>query len=215
MTMTVRVMPVLAVAMALASCGDAPTCEVTIRAVVKNVDDFGATPGEREIANMVALCSREKWSPDRRRCLGKAKTAAHLTGCVSAPADKDGEGGVRRSEAELNLSVIRRLANFYFVVHGHYPVTTTGLTPAEPCCRSGGVTKCPGEPESWRAWDVLGFQITESHYFRYSYESDGTTYEAQAVGDLDCDTVTAAFELRGTSAGGLPEARLIRPTRVD
>jgi hypothetical protein len=212
-----RLVLVLVVAIVLVGCGGrgrAPSCEAAIRAAVKIVDDGEENPGEAEVAELVAMCIREHWSAELRICISKAKTSEKLTSCMSREVESRG----RRSEAELNLDAIKKSAKNHFVDEATYPVATVGLTPAQPCCRGGGVTKCPADPANWQgveAWDMLDFEITESHFFQYSYESDGKTYVARAVGDLDCDGVTSTWELRGTSEGGNQETILIKPTRVD
>ena len=88
-----------------------------------------------------------------------------------------------------------------------------------PCCASptpvGAVTccqdaldadndeRCDANPGAWKhtTWVALKFAMTDQHYYRYQYESSGTTdiasYTASAFGDLDCDTTQSTFKLYG------------------
>jgi hypothetical protein len=55
-------------------------------------------------------------------------------------------------------------------------------------------------PDDWvqnPVWHALDFEIDEPSLFRYSYESDGKTFTAKAVGDLDCDGIEITYELNG------------------
>lgn len=203
--------------------GDAPNCEVAIRTVAKNLEQSDRRASESEIADMVAQCIRDRWTAEVRTCVSKAKTPDKLTSCLTG-REVYGERGDdemrtgRRSEAELNLDAIKKSAKIYFVETAGYPVAKVGLTPAQPCCGPGGRTKCEANAANWHgvpAWDVLDFEITEAHYFQYSYESDGKTYVARAVGDLDCDGDTVTFELRGTSDNGNQNTTLTKPPRMD
>lgn len=204
----------IAAAATSAGCGDAPSCDSAIRAAVKNVADGAAKPGEPAIVGLVTTCKREGWKPALRTCLSKAKTSAALTACVPAPGPETRDGA-RRSEAEINLEAISKGAAIYYLGHGRYPAAAGELTPSQPCCRPGGMTRCPSDPAAWDAvpvWSQLNFKLSDSHYFRYSFESDGTSFLARAVGDLDCDTNTAAFELQGSAADGTV---FTRPPRAD
>ena len=62
-------------------------------------------------------------------------------------------------------------------------------------------------------WRALDFQIDEPTLFQYSYRgsADGQSFEAKAVGDLDCDGVFITYELAGTISGGNPTFTLTEP----
>lgn len=84
-------------------------------------------------------------------------------------------------------------------------------TPAGPgCCGSrGGADKdmdgrCDTNPAHWTtdSWSALKFQITNQHYFVYSFDSNGKTgkeaqFTATAYGDLDCDGIWSTFQRYG------------------
>jgi hypothetical protein len=50
-------------------------------------------------------------------------------------------------------------------------------------------------------WQALDFQISEPHRYQYSYSSDGHSFHAIAVGDLDCDGVSSTYTLDADSSG--------------
>ena len=91
---------------------------------------------------------------------------------------------------------------------GWKPTLRTCLSKAKT---SAALTACvPGPgPETKNGVRRSEAEIT---WEEYSFESDGTTFLARAVGDLDCDTNTAAFELRGSAADGTV---FTRPPRAD
>jgi hypothetical protein len=70
-------------------------------------------------------------------------------------------------------------------------------------------------PDDWRrspVWHALDFEIDQPSLFRYSYESNGKTFTAKAVGDLDCDGIEITYELNGEVSGGHPTYRLTEPS---
>jgi hypothetical protein len=92
-----------------------------------------------------------------------------------------GGGGGRGSEAALQLRSIEKKAKMSHAEKGAFPTGNSGLTPAKDCCSSGG--KCTTPESAWTGpWRALGFHIDEPHAYQYSYESDGKTFTAKAVG---------------------------------
>jgi prepilin-type N-terminal cleavage/methylation domain-containing protein len=88
--------------------------------------------------------------------------------------------------------------------------TDQGLTPVEgSCCAGGGADsnnddRCDANPDTWstKTWSALKFQITEEHYFMYSFDQNdltmtGAQFTANAHADLDCDTVISTFQRYG------------------
>ena len=73
------------------------------------------------------------------------------------------------------------------------------ITPKATCCPG----KCKPDPNAWKSdtWSALNFQITEPHYFTYSFESSGTLADAgftiTAHADLDCDGIQSTFQRMG------------------
>jgi len=85
-----------------------------------------------------------------------------------------------------------------------------GLTPIESsCCSSGEADsnnddRCDANPATWTTltWSALKFQITEEHYFLYSFDQNGevgtgSQFTANAHGDLDCDEEVSTFQRYG------------------
>lgn len=84
-----------------------------------------------------------------------------------------------------------------------------GVTPVEgTCCSSNGQggpdedqdDRCDSQPNIWntQTWNDLKFQMTDQHYFVYSFDSSGTLsdagFTATANADLDCDGVQSTFQ---------------------
>ena len=85
-----------------------------------------------------------------------------------------------------------------------------GLTPVDGSCCSGvgpdtnNDDRCDSNPEVWSTavWSALKFQITEEHYFLYSFDwnkikGTGAQFTANAHADLDCDDVKSTFQRYG------------------
>ena len=202
-----------------AACGSSepPTCETAVRNAAKQVSGE-QKPSEGEIAELVSKCISEKWTAVVRTCIGNAKTVEQVASCISGREVAEGELAPRRSEVELNLDAIKKSAKTHFVEMGSYPKASVGLTPAQPCCAGGGRVKCTANAADWQgvpAWDLLDFEIVEDHYFQYSYDSDGQTYEAKGVGDLDCDGKSVTYVMRGRIDNGNPVAELLKPSNPD
>lgn len=85
------------------------------------------------------------------------------------------------------------------------------LTPARSCCETG--VKCD-EPKAWQQplWQELDFSLDAPHLFRYSYESDGRSFTAKAVADLDCDGIEITYVMKGTlDAQGNLSTTIVEP----
>jgi prepilin-type N-terminal cleavage/methylation domain-containing protein len=89
---------------------------------------------------------------------------------------------------------------------------TQGFTPVEnTCCSSGvgggpdknGDDRCDSDPAIWSTdnWSALTFQMSDQHYFIYSFKASGTlntaNFDGQANADLDCDGVRSTFRRMG------------------
>lgn len=86
-----------------------------------------------------------------------------------------------------------------------------GLTPVEATCCStyGGKDtnnddRCDPNPDTWTTltWSALKFQITEEHYFQFSFDQNDKTkkdaqFTANAQADLDCDGEYSTFQRYG------------------
>lgn len=77
-------------------------------------------------------------------------------------------------------------------------VSGTYNMPVVPLC-AGGNTKYSKNVALWSAepWNSIGFQVKESHYYRYRYvvNNSDLTFTTMAVGDLDCDGVFSTYKI--------------------
>ncbi|HVK77861.1 MAG TPA: hypothetical protein VM734_31360 [Kofleriaceae bacterium] len=163
--------------------------------VVKDLD--GALAGiDRGIArdDIAAIAARHPSSPFALDLqageLGPTLPAAvaGMVAAVALPAFVDYQQRGRLGEAELNLRAIARSARAYHAYEGGFPPGTVPLTPNTPCC-ARPEQQCD-DPSVWYqpVWDQLDFLAPPPHRFQYSYTStDGRSFVATAVGDLDCD----------------------------
>lgn len=116
----------------------------------------------------------------------------------------------KTAEVEDRLGQIARSAELYY---GQQRVTaqgeplppqfpeTTPVTPARSCAENAD-GRCPPDPSAWShpTWQALNFSISDRHYFRYRFVSNGTAFTARALGDLDSDGVFSTFERSGLGA---------------
>jgi len=87
--------------------------------------------------------------------------------------------------------------------------TDQGVTPATTCCGTLGSSqdgdydeRCDSNSDMWneKTWSALTFQMTDQHYFVYSFDwLDGTVMDtaqatANAHADLDCDDTQSTFQ---------------------
>lgn len=73
-------------------------------------------------------------------------------------------------------------------------------TPASSCCSQSGMI-CANTSWSADVWSAVRFNISVPHYYQYFLDSAGTntaaTFTADALGNLDCDTITATWRITG------------------
>lgn len=124
-----------------------------------------------------------------------------ILAAVAIPAFMDYTKRSKVIEADLYLMRLERAAKRYAAENNGFPRASAPLTPATPCCAGPGA-RC-NDPQGWATpeWRELDFAIDEPHRFQYSYESDGKTFTARAVGDVRCDGNAVRYELRGTLDG--------------
>ena len=115
-------------------------------------------------------------------------------------------------EATAGLDKIKVGSNSYFQAD-HYKTDNTlqeklfpatqSETPAGGCCAGATKPKCTPVPSDWQTttWNQLQFQMTEPHYYTYTYTAAGSqtgaTFTGVATGDLDCDTTNSLYTIRG------------------
>ncbi len=133
------------------------------------------------------------------KCVLDANGEAAVSDCMSkAFGDYMSKG--KKTEAQLNLNKLSKNLKVHFLTNNEFPVGKVGPTPAEPCCKGAGGKCSTNDWATNQLWSELEFSIDEPHLFQYSYESDGKTVTATAIGDLDCDgtTITYKLEMNGT-----------------
>lgn len=112
----------------------------------------------------------------------------------------------KATEAKLMLRKLQKNAQVYFVTNATFFKGKTGPSPAKACCEQAG-GKCAVEASLWTSdpvWSALDFQIDIAHLFQYSYESDGLTVKATAVGDPSCGGQPVTYTLEGKVENGNP-----------
>jgi hypothetical protein len=94
----------------------------------------------------------------------------------------------KATEGQLTLRRLVKSVQVALIRDNQYPIATTGLSPTASCCKSPGA-KCVPDPAVWDAdpWKTLDFSIDDPFMYRVSYASDGKTFTAKVVADLDCD----------------------------
>jgi hypothetical protein len=218
----------LVMAAVLVGCKGGDKCERAwdkMAAAMKAEVKDGKEPDK---AAMVGKCKEElKQHPEREAMLDCVIAISgevsmdKLMACSSAKGKdgKDDTGGprVRKTEAALMLNKIGKNAKRVFGETGAFPKGQVGLSPAAVCC-SGKDAKCPVDAKAWAdpVWQALEFTIDEPHMFQYTYQGDGKTFTATAVGDLDCDTNMITYKLEGSlDPSGNPTIKLSEPTTQD
>jgi hypothetical protein len=70
------------------------------------------------------------------------------------------------------------------------------LTPKGTACADGKAAPQTTAPELWKSagWNSLNFSASRALRYQYEWVSDGNSFTARAIGDLDCDGVTSTFE---------------------
>lgn len=118
----------------------------------------------------------------------------------------------RQAEGPLQLSKLGMDAKRAFAVASQYPRGKVSATPAKPCCQEPD-HHCQWTPSTWQdpVWKSLDFEVHESFIFQYSYESDGKTFTASAVGDPECRGKTVRYTMTGTNENFTPAVKLVGP----
>jgi prepilin-type N-terminal cleavage/methylation domain-containing protein len=124
----------------------------------------------------------------------------------------------KTTEAIDELDKIFKGAAYYYTaphvnisgskIYCQFPVAQ-GVTPDTTCCGSLGSKvdnapvdeRCDGNSNFWntKTWAALSFQMTDHHYFVYSWDWNGKDLKAaqataQANADLDCDGTQSTFQ---------------------
>jgi hypothetical protein len=149
----------------------------------------------RYVLLMLALCAIATCPAAKRSCQAKAR-AREADELLAYLAD--------RVAAELSE-------------HGRVPAAPAGPTPVPACCDEGGT--CSPDPARWSdpAWKALRFSVDDEHRYTYSYIPDpgGRSAIVRATGDVDCDGVTALYEVEVRLDGEAIRRRWKRKNRFE
>jgi hypothetical protein len=215
----------LAMAVVLTACGNGDKCSKVFDKL-QPAFEKEAKGVKMDRTKEIDRCKQQlKDHPEREKeidCilgLSGTPTMGDLMACSEKKTDdksgfKDYQNKSKQTEAKLQLNKIGKNAKAIFAETGKFPVGSAPLTPATECCAGTG-GKCQPDPKAWTAgpWAAMEFTIDEPHLYRYSYEStDGTTFTATAVGDLDCSGRLQTFTLKGSVDAGNPKVELQEPT---
>ena len=218
---------VVAVAVMLASCSKGDTCERAYKKLLAMEKAAGKSGSSDDfVQREIEKCKADlKEHPDKAKmfeCIADVSgtpTEADLDRCLKAagaPSMSDMQAK-RKGEAVVMLNKLGANAKVAFATNGAFPIGKVGPTPADECCKSGSPEnkyKCPATTWTDPTWKALDFSIDGPTEYRYSYESDGKTFTATAVGDRDCDEALATYTLKGTvDAGNAPKLELTEPPK--
>ena len=131
---------------------------------------------------------------------------------VAVPAFMEYMKKSKQSEASLRLNRLSKNLKIAYATNASFPKGDAPLTPSTPCC-AGPNGRCVADPAAWQqpVWQALDFEVDEPALFQYAYHSDGKTFEARAVGDLDCDGVAITYVLSGSAPNGEVTTVLTEP----
>jgi hypothetical protein len=119
----------------------------------------------------------------------------------------------RTPEARRALQRMATRVHQHHITTGELPTMIAPFTPPGSCCDNPG-GRCEGD-FSTPAWREIGFDLYGSQYFRYRYTSTRDTFEAVAVGDLDCDGDEIEYRLVMKVRNGVLDETLVEPTEED
>lgn len=205
------------------ACGKADDCTRLFNATAKMMKDMPLPKGKTMGDFKDQFVSECKANPDKymkdptAKCILEAKSDEAAADCMKAGM-QDYMHKSKESEAALQLNKLGKLAKIKAAETGAFPIGKAKVLPADngsPGCCGGGDNKCKVSTE-WASdpvWKALELQIDEPTLYRYSYESsDGKSFTATAVGDVDCDGKPATFTLTGKlDASGMPTIDLAKP----
>jgi len=133
-----------------------------------------------------------------------------VVAALPRPAVEDSAKRAAMTEAMRRLRHIAKAAELHYVMNSTFPKADTPLTPSMPCCDATGHS-CVTPDEVWQQpiWLTMAFRVEQPSSFQYSYQSDGWTYLARAVGDPACSGHAITLELHGSTYRGDPVFTLV------
>ncbi|HEU4735312.1 MAG TPA: prepilin-type N-terminal cleavage/methylation domain-containing protein [Kofleriaceae bacterium] len=140
-----------------------------------------------------------------------------ILAAVAIPAFVEYIARAKRSEAALQLDKIGKNDKRAYSETGSFVTGDAKDLPSPPgaggCC-GGPKNHCAVDAAAFAAdptWRALEFQIDEPNLFIYRYKGSATSFVAQAIGDLDCDTNLITYTLTGSALDGNPSVVLSEP----
>jgi type IV pilus assembly protein PilA len=160
-----------------------------------------------------------------------------ILAAVAIPAFLDYMKKSRATEAGEQLNGIGKKQKTWYGDNGSFLVAVGALLPTNTaaggnnCCGGkGGVdsqatantvvnNKCTAQPDKfagdagWGTSTGMSFSVGEESSYQYSYTGTASTaFNAYAIGDTDCNSISATFTLQGTlDAAGNPSVNLLKP----
>jgi len=174
--------------------------------IANQLEALIATPSASRASEVTAIVKRAPTSPfahDQAAgpsgMLGATIFGGLVFGLV-IPAVFDTLGKPAQAEATAQLRKLGTAAETHRRNKGSYPAGKADLNPATPCC-TGPNQQCAAAAWTDPVWTALRFAIKRPTRFQYAYRSDGKTFTATAIGDLDCDGISVVYTLTGNADG--------------
>lgn len=103
----------------------------------------------------------------------------------------------KQSESRAKLSSIAAGANAYYAENKKFPESSGEWVPAS--CAAGA--KCAADPEAFTKspWSELGFAPDGPGYYQVRFVNAGSSFVAEAQGDLDADGNVSLFRITGAA----------------
>ena len=169
----------------------------------------GAKLGDKEKEQLVKQCRAQLKSgkPDPEiECVLAAETEDAVRKCYIRGYE-DHLARSKELEAKVQLNKLGKNAKVAFITTNEFPKGKVGPTPPAPCCNEQ-IKQCIPNESMWAdpVWQALEFNVDGAFNFQYSYESDGKTFTATAVGDIGCKGTPVTHTITGKiGADGQPE----------
>lgn len=153
-----------------------------------------------------------------------------ILAAVAIPAFLDYMKRARTTEAAIGLNKIGKNAKRSYGDTSSYSTVSgallpTGVSATTGCCGGKGgtvanpgtkvINKCTEDSAGFKVdpgWSALEFSIDEPGLYGFSYKAGtGTSFDAFAYGDVDCDGVPAIFTVQGRLIVGSPQMNFVNP----
>ena len=200
----------------LAGCSKGDDCERLVDKMLPVLKETGAPEKALDRDKAIGECRQniDKVKNDpTMKCMLDANDKDAVKACMKIGMEDYVKKG-RKSEAALQLNKLGKNLKMAYMEKAEFPKGKAKMLPAATCCGQPN-NKCAVVPHAeWAAdpiWAALDFEIDEPNLFQYGYESDGKTFKAIAVGDLDCDTTMITYVLDGSVVDGNVTTKLTEP----